>query len=341
MGRTFVMISLGSLVTRPVLPLDAPSVAATPTSTVLERRLGSDPSQVYFLYLPESAPPGARLLVSVHGVSRNAREHVERFARLAERYGVIVVAPLFPQDRFPDYQRLGREGRGHRADLALDRVVAEVESLTGASTRRLYLFGYSGGGQFVHRYAMAYPERVAAMVIGAAGWYTFPDAKRAYPRGIRRAHGLGDLHFDPDAFLRVPALVMVGERDEERDPELRQSRDIDRQQGRTRLERGRRWIEEMKRAARERGLGTRYRFKVLGRADHSFDRSARRGRMDKRAFRWLFGPAPAMEDRPSQPGPAVGPGTTRPTVEGASGQGARLTINLDKRIHLRCHIIGT
>ena len=32
------------------------------------------------------------------------------------------------------------------------------------------------------------------------------------------------LDFDPDAFLRVPACVMVGERDDERDPELRQGR---------------------------------------------------------------------------------------------------------------------
>jgi hypothetical protein len=187
---------------------------------------------------------------------------------------------------------------------------------------------------------MAYPERVAAMVVGAAGWYTFPDAERAYPRGIGHSHSLGDLRFDPDAFLRVPALVMVGERDDGRDPELRQSRHIDRQQGTTRLERGRRWIAAMKRAARERGLETPYRFKVLRRADHSFDRSARRGRMDKRAFRWLFGPAPAMEDRPS-PSDPVGPGTTRPTVEEASRQGARLPINLDKRIHLRCHVMGT
>jgi pimeloyl-ACP methyl ester carboxylesterase len=264
---------------------------------VLERRLRGDPAQIYYLYLPESAPPGARLLVSLHGVSRNAREHAERFARRAERYGVVLVAPLFPHDRFPDYQRLGREGRGRRADRVLNRIIAEVASLTGADARAVYMFGYSGGGQFVHRYAMAYPERVAAIAVGAAGWYTFPDDRRRYPRGIAGTEGPLGLDLDPDAFLRVPACVLVGERDGGRDAELRQSPRIDRQQGETRIERGRRWVEAMTRAARARGLDTPYRFQLLPGADHSFRRCVRRGRMHKAVFEWLLVAAPALQNR--------------------------------------------
>ena len=120
----------------------------------------------------------------------------KQFAYFAERYGVILVAPLFPKDRFCDYQRLGREGRGERADHALNRILAEVRLLTGTDINRLYMFGYSGGGQFVHRYALAYPERMARIVIAAAGWYTFPDQNVNYPRGIKKAKGLPDIHFE-------------------------------------------------------------------------------------------------------------------------------------------------
>jgi pimeloyl-ACP methyl ester carboxylesterase len=53
----------------------------------------------------------------------------------------------------------------------------------------LYLSGHSGGAQFVQRYALAHPERVAASVLSSAGWYTFPNPARA------DAHrGLVDLH---------------------------------------------------------------------------------------------------------------------------------------------------
>jgi pimeloyl-ACP methyl ester carboxylesterase len=167
-----------------------------------------------------------------------------------------------------------------------------VGRLTGARTDKLYLFGYSGGAQFAHRYTMAYPERVASIVIGAAGWYTFPDPARTYPRGIRPSRALPDLRLDPQKFLKVPACVLVGERDITRDPQLRQNRRLDRQQGSTRVERGERWVAAMRRAAQAQGLGTRYQFELLPRSNHSFERSVRRGKMAGRVFRFLFGPPP-------------------------------------------------
>jgi pimeloyl-ACP methyl ester carboxylesterase len=277
-----------------------PAVAAAPvpqpddlpTGQVVQRSLRDDPTQHYFVYVPHKGGQGARLLVSVHGISRNAEETAVGFARRAERYGVVLVAPLFPRDRFPDYQRLGREGRGDRADKVLDGILAEVGRLTGARTDKLYLFGYSGGAQFAHRYTMAYPERVASIVIGAAGWYTFPDQARTYPRGIRASRALPGLDLDPKKFLKVPACVLVGERDITRDPQLRQNRRLDRQQGSTRVERGERWVDAMGLAAQAQGLDTRYRFELLPRSNHSFERSLRRGKMAGRVFRFLFGPPP-------------------------------------------------
>jgi pimeloyl-ACP methyl ester carboxylesterase len=157
----------------------------------------------------------------------------------------------------------------------------------------LYLFGYSGGGQFVHRYTLAHPERVAAVAIGAAGWYTFPDESQDYPWGIRETAALPGARFDPESFLRVPACVLVGENDTRRDRELNQSHRLDRQQGQTRLERGRRWVDAMRAAARARGLDTAYRFEVLPDSAHSFTRSDRHGKITARAFRCLFSAPPA------------------------------------------------
>lgn len=260
-----------------------------PQGTVVLRQLGEDPGQLYFLYRPRSMACTTRVFVSIHGISRNAREHAIRFKKLAERYGTVIVAPLFHYSRFPDYQRLGLSGRGLRADLALERIIAEAEQLTGADGRRLlYLFGYSGGGQFVHRYAMLHPERVARVAIGAAGWYTFPDPGRRYPRGLRPRTGLGDLRLIPGEFLSIPACVLVGERDQRLDPELNQSPRINRQQGLTRLERGRRWTEAMRGAARAHGMNTPYSFHVLPGSGHSFTQCMKRGKMGRLIFRFLF-----------------------------------------------------
>jgi pimeloyl-ACP methyl ester carboxylesterase len=268
--------------------------AQQPCGTVVLCTLAHDPAQQYFLYMPHSASNHAPLFVTVHGVSRNAKEHARRFAPFAERYGVVLVAPLFPPERFPDYQQLGRNGHSLRADAVLDAIVAEVGALTGANTDKLFLFGYSGGGQFVHRYTLAHPERVAKVAVGAAGWYTFPDPAARYPRGLKLTKNFSDLHFDPKQFLTIPAAVFVGERDVHRGSELRKTEKTDDQQGATRLERARHWVEAMTTAARAAQLDTPYDFEILPRSGHSFRRSMKRGDMGTRVFDFLFGHRPEV-----------------------------------------------
>lgn len=156
-----------------------------PSGRVLHRRLSADPRQQYFVSLPRRIAHGVSLLVCVHGISRNAEEHAAAFAERAANRGLVVVAPLFERERFPDYQRLGRRGRGARADLALDAIVSEVGATAGVDVERFYLTGFSGGAQFAHRYAFAFPHRVAALALAAADWYTFP--RPAHPLSPRHS----------------------------------------------------------------------------------------------------------------------------------------------------------
>lgn len=261
------------------------------TSTLQSHYLQGRQPLKYFIYVPERVRKNAPVLVSVHGISRNADIHVRRFARRADRYGVVVVAPLFDAQHYPDYQRLGLSGA--RADLALNALLDEVGRYVGVDTKKVYLFGYSGGGQFVHRYAMAYPERVAAIVVGAAGWYTFPDADRRFPYGTAPHRKLPELRFDETAFLRIAAHVMVGEDDIVRDQSVRQTEYLDRRQGSNRVERGRRWVAAMTQAAQRLNLETEFRFILLPDSDHSFSRSVKHGGLAKQVFHCLFGPPPS------------------------------------------------
>jgi len=273
--------------------------SALDTGKVLKRRLGGRHGQVYYLYVPRSAGKRPPLMVSVHGISRNARQHAKLLSSMAELYGVIILAPLFSEKQFPDYQRLGRLRRGPRADLALDRIVGEVLYLTGADSERLYLFGYSGGGQFAHRYAMAHPERVAGVVIGAAGWYTMPQSENAYPYGVGQCRGLPSLRFDSSRFLRVPMTVIVGDRDTDRDPGLNKSKRIDRLQGRNRVERAVSWAKTMNLAAKSRGMAEHFSVEVLPGVDHSFELGVSHGALQDRIFTHLFGNSASPKPRPA------------------------------------------
>ena len=250
---------------------------------VVERIAPSRPRELGCqLFVPEraSAAGVAPLVVAVHGISLNAREQVECFAGHASARGAVVIAPCFDGPEDSDYQRLGRRGRGRRADLALDDLIERTSRALGIGFEARLFFGFSGGGQFVHRYLMAHPDRVTAAVVAAAGWYTFPDAKLAYPMGLRVGGALAGVQIEPARFLAVPVLAIVGSLDVERDESVRTTAKVDERQGADRLERARRWIDAMHAAARARSIPARHALLELPGAGHSFLDCVERGLAD-------------------------------------------------------------
>src|SRR5262245_23404044 len=215
----------------------------TSRSAMTRRVLASDPNLAYHLYVPKKLSAEPRLVVSIHGASRNIDVHARLLSAYADIYGAVLLVPHFSEARYRDYQRLGRTGRGRRADLALHRLVAEAVPETGTPVDRFYLFGFSAGAQFAHRYAMAYPHRVAYAVIANSGRYTLPDPEQKFPRGIRSTRKLPGLRFDLEAFLRVPIKVYVGKEIEA--ITLPRRRRTNGDEDVPRAERGRRWVAAM------------------------------------------------------------------------------------------------
>ncbi|BEI79850.1 hypothetical protein CcaverHIS002_0103790 [Cutaneotrichosporon cavernicola] len=148
--------------------------------------------------LAAAAQPPARgfpLLVVMHDSSRDAEKLRDAWAALAEEEGVVVLSPHFPCDiKFPDgpdnYKRLVWEtsaGEEVRYDAVLLDMIDCVAAEWGCiDTRTFSLVGFSGGGQFVHRFLYLYPERVHAVSIGAPGRAT-PLIDADWPEGIRDA----------------------------------------------------------------------------------------------------------------------------------------------------------
>ena len=255
------------------------------------------------LYFPRSMPASTRALVSVHGIARNAMEHALLFATEAERHGVAIVAPMFSERRFRGYQTLRKRRHHFAPEQAFERMLEELAQLSGLDLGRLSLFGYSGGAQFAHRFAMIRPERVARLSVGAAGWYSFPDDAIAYPQGIADPPSRLP-RIDLDAFLRIPVQVLVGDADLQRDEALNQKPEIDQRQGLTRVERGRRWVEALQKAAQLRGLASKASFQLLPGVAHSFSDAVVQCGMDRAVFDFHFGgeaaSGPARAPQPAE-----------------------------------------
>lgn len=224
-----------------------------------------------WMVLPSRVAADAVPLIAVHGIQRGAYEKATLLRRRAEALGRPVIAPLFDQETWPHYQQLVRKGR---ADLALLALLEELRIEGVLQGPKFDLFGHSGGAQFAHRFAMLYPHLVRRLIVGAAGWYTFPDSA-AFPLGLaprpeqrddwgpRMAAGL-------ERFLRLPIRVYVGEFDNQRDDNTRSGPEIDQQQGIDRLTRAKRWSRAVEEAAKARGFTPNVSLQVLPGCAHHF-----------------------------------------------------------------------
>jgi pimeloyl-ACP methyl ester carboxylesterase len=225
----------------------------------------------YQLFVPPRIAH-SHLLVVVHGVQSSAATMIQRFTPMAKRFGVVLLAPDFTGTSYRGYQRLSGKGSLDAA-AALDRVVHVEAQRLRLDPHACDLFGFSGGGQFAHRYAMTRPERVRRLIVGAAGWYSECDAELPFPEGMGGKASAETLR----RFLAVPVIVAVGAEDTARDRNLRRSVALDRRQGRSRLERARFWHLHLEEAAIQHGVSGNFTLKILPQTGHRFRDAIDRG----------------------------------------------------------------
>lgn len=264
-----------------------------------------------WLALPERLDLQQPALVAVHGIRRNAEEQARLFGPRLAAQGRVVIAPVFDAVQWPHYQRLGAG--------AAPALAALLDALAGALAMRLQtvdLFGFSGGAQFAHRFAMLHPGRLRRLSLASAGWYTFPD-DAPYPLGLGAAESghrtrSARMQSQLDAFLALPIDVCVGERDSQRDANTRSGARIDAQQGRHRRARASRWSEAVAIEAAVRGVRAQVRFAVLPGCGHSFRQCVQRGGLLERVVHpqpaaWAVPPLTAQTaPESSTPWPLLG-----------------------------------
>lgn len=181
--------------------------------------LSTDQRFSYYTYTPQAlrdVEGEIPLMIVVHGTLRQPQVYRDEFVEFAERHGCAVLAPLFPagiedHDDIDNYKRIGF--RGIRFDRLLIDMVGEYADRYGLTFGGWYLHGFSGGGQFAHRFLYLHPERLAAVSIGAPGAVTLIDPDRPWWVGTADVPERFGKGIDLDALRGVPALLVIGEED--------------------------------------------------------------------------------------------------------------------------------
>lgn len=167
------------------------ALAASPGGAQTERKIlaSNGVRRSYSLFVPEGLRAPAPLLLLFHGSGRNATSIVEPWKTFATRQG-IVLAALDAAD--VQVWQVRDDGPVVIRDL--------VEGLKAAhpiDSRRVYLFGHSGGAVHALNIAMLESEYFAAAAIHAGAWRNETDLK--LPNYSSRP---------------IPVTIVVGDRDE-------------------------------------------------------------------------------------------------------------------------------
>ena len=215
--------------------------------------LQSDPRFSYRTYIPDSHYPETSdsekklpVLVSVHGAGRRPGRYIDAWRQFADTHGVVIVAPLFPAGvtgplDLDGYHFLGKQpapegkfvdllwkqavpnpaapapGTGKaeiRHDLVLLAMLDEIALRWPViDTSKFYLVGFSGGGQFAHRFMYLHPERLLGACVGAPGSVTHLDFDEEWPSGVKDYETVFGHGVEIEKLKKVPVLCVVGEDD--------------------------------------------------------------------------------------------------------------------------------
>jgi len=220
------------------------------TNSVPTTALQADPRVSYAAYIPEphyypdtDSPSKLPLLITIHGTHRDHLRYLDVWKPFAERERCAILAPLFPAMLqgpldIMGYHYLGRGDAGGakgksfkekllsgqvsvpnvkqsakdvRHDLCLLVMLDEVAlRWPGIDTSKVFLTGFSGGAQFVHRFLFLHPERLHAAAVAGLGEMTTLDASKPWPEGVEDVVDVFGKAVDFEILRSVPVLAAVG-----------------------------------------------------------------------------------------------------------------------------------
>ena len=236
-----------------------------------------------YTYKPASYDGGA-LLVTLHGLNRNAAGYLAYSSPLADRHGFLVIAPRFDRERFPtwryqaggiarydhppDSAPLGLEPEAQWTGTILLQIVERIRAEENAPDLPYYVLGHSAGGQLLSRFAAFVPNAAQRIVIANPSTYVWPTREAHFPYGFG---GLPDALGGDEAirrYLAMPLTIFLGATDVKRDRSLNVSEGAMRQ-GLNRYERGLHVFRTAREIAQTKGWAFNWRLVEAPGVGHS------------------------------------------------------------------------
>lgn len=257
--RMTAIMLLTSQLGNPAMSQDDDPQPTARGKIVLKQSKHSD----FHVFIPKKKPQ--RILVIAHGTPGSndettdlSKKFIERWTDFANKRRLLLISVAFNRENFASDSKYGYGGyrglfgRTIGADRYVIELVESLQSQCSIQDGRFLLYGHSAGGQFLIRFCVTHPDRIAAAVASAPGRFAFPDSKVGWPYGMKRfsktikwsetesqktVHEPQEKAFRSAA--RLPIVVLYGEQDTEEQPKRAAH------PGKNRIDYGTGWVAAM------------------------------------------------------------------------------------------------
>ncbi len=217
-----------------VSDVDTVQVFPANTKTWFTYRSAGNPDVRVYTVIPSSLSTATNVVMAMHGKSRTASSYADYWRTWTTQHDYIVLCPYYDLVNWPttgNYQMgnvfssddcEGVKNPEARWTFTIDEGIHElVRSGFVLNEPRFDLWGFSGGGQHVHRFMLFKPNAKVRIAIAAgSGWYTAPDLNIDCPYGPADP-SLSFNHQDLLQWTNKDMVIMVGTADTVRDADLR------------------------------------------------------------------------------------------------------------------------
>lgn len=243
-----------------------------------------------FTYRPQDCERPTLLFV-FHGLGRKASKMRNNAIKLAERTCLLVLAPFFDRERFPNwrYHRAGvvKKGRVQPRDRWTEPIVDELinwgRHWTGDPRIPYMLFGHSAGGQFLSRLsAYSAPAGAKRIVVANPSVHVMPSLSEQAPYGMAGVYDKDEASDNLRAYLALPLTIYLGDRDIGEKNLVKN--EMARRQGEHRLARGRKAYEAARSLAESKSWPFHWRLVIAPGIGHSS-----KGMLNAPIAPWAFG----------------------------------------------------
>lgn len=201
-----------------------------------------------FIVAPPELNAQTRIIMVMHGRSRNADGYIETWREWASSHNYIAVAPQFDAVNWMDGKyNLGNVFKTEKAVgekvpeanwsfTVVENIHQTVRESFGVNVKEYDIWGHSAGGQFVHRFTLFKPNaRVRYAMSANSGYYTTPNLNLTFPHGVRHPQ-LSITERDLKHWTGEQFIIFRGTGDVLRTDNLSQTKESD-AQGQNRFER--------------------------------------------------------------------------------------------------------